>query len=393
MPIVVECACGKKLRAPDSSAGKRAKCPACQAVVTLPPPPERTDDLYELAEDPFEPAAPRPAPRPAAPVAQPTPRPTPRQAPQSLMDSPFWQASAQRVIQRDAAATKGPRPLFNAFGIEVTRMKLSVAVAAVVAILALPVWWLKFGPGADVKLLSAQTVEAVPLLGGLATREPYSLFTGTGDRSLGLKGPKLKNPPPGAATVDIVFSMGGGEQLFLTRPDPNGRHLLLQAHVSHGLMNRLGRQSSYEYRVSANDFSLEPLDGGDPLKPTMLYAEFDGSVEIDIAGANAVGYEALLPVGVRPSSQELQRAHGGVAQGTIVYDGSSGASGQFDFSSPYFMSGAPGVSGLFANGRVTRTMPDGSQVDYAYNGGTIDISWAQGGRRGGPRGSSPTPTA
>ena len=37
MPIRVDCAsCGKKLQVPDSTAGKRVKCPGCQAVLVVP---------------------------------------------------------------------------------------------------------------------------------------------------------------------------------------------------------------------------------------------------------------------------------------------------------------------------------------------------------------------
>jgi hypothetical protein len=37
MPISVFCPkCGKKLKAPDTAAGKKAKCPQCQTVLTLP---------------------------------------------------------------------------------------------------------------------------------------------------------------------------------------------------------------------------------------------------------------------------------------------------------------------------------------------------------------------
>src|SRR5439155_27210232 len=37
MPISIKCPeCGRKLNAPDSAAGRRARCPQCKAVVTLP---------------------------------------------------------------------------------------------------------------------------------------------------------------------------------------------------------------------------------------------------------------------------------------------------------------------------------------------------------------------
>lgn len=62
MPITLNCPCGKTLRVPDASAGKRARCPACQAVVTIPtaPPPE-AEPVFEVVEEPTPAAAPSPA--------------------------------------------------------------------------------------------------------------------------------------------------------------------------------------------------------------------------------------------------------------------------------------------------------------------------------------------
>jgi hypothetical protein len=64
MPITLNCACGKTLRVADEHAGKRVKCPVCNAVIT-PPAPE---PQFEVVEEPA------PAPRAAAkakPVAKP----------------------------------------------------------------------------------------------------------------------------------------------------------------------------------------------------------------------------------------------------------------------------------------------------------------------------------
>ena len=55
MPITFNCACGKTLRVPDASAGRRAKCPSCGAVVSVPHP----EPDFEVVED-----APKPAPEP-----------------------------------------------------------------------------------------------------------------------------------------------------------------------------------------------------------------------------------------------------------------------------------------------------------------------------------------
>jgi hypothetical protein len=56
--ISVQCSCGKKLKAPASAVGKKAKCPKCGNVLTVkpppPPPPEEDnslDALYDLAQE------------------------------------------------------------------------------------------------------------------------------------------------------------------------------------------------------------------------------------------------------------------------------------------------------------------------------------------------------
>ena len=55
MPITFNCPCGKTLRVPDDSAGKRAKCPACSAVVAIPlPPPPPTPPAPPEPEPVFE---------------------------------------------------------------------------------------------------------------------------------------------------------------------------------------------------------------------------------------------------------------------------------------------------------------------------------------------------
>ena len=47
MPITFNCTCGKALRVPDAHAGRRAKCPACNAVVGIPAP----EPEFEIVED------------------------------------------------------------------------------------------------------------------------------------------------------------------------------------------------------------------------------------------------------------------------------------------------------------------------------------------------------
>ena len=51
MPISVTCPCGKKLNAPDTLAGKRAKCPVCKELVEIPEPLEVIEDEIEFIDD------------------------------------------------------------------------------------------------------------------------------------------------------------------------------------------------------------------------------------------------------------------------------------------------------------------------------------------------------
>jgi phage FluMu protein Com len=67
MPIEFQCAqCSKVLRVPDGSAGKKAKCPSCAAIVEVPAATAQpTDDEYKVA--PLgQPSSPAPDPNPFA---------------------------------------------------------------------------------------------------------------------------------------------------------------------------------------------------------------------------------------------------------------------------------------------------------------------------------------
>jgi hypothetical protein len=64
MPITFNCTCGKTLRVPDEHAGRRAKCPACNAVLPIPvpapPPAPEPEPVFEVVEDVFESVGPNP---------------------------------------------------------------------------------------------------------------------------------------------------------------------------------------------------------------------------------------------------------------------------------------------------------------------------------------------
>jgi hypothetical protein len=64
MPITFSCTCGKTLRVPDEHAGRRAKCPACSAVVNVPKP--EPEPVFEVVEDAPPPVGTAPGAPPAA---------------------------------------------------------------------------------------------------------------------------------------------------------------------------------------------------------------------------------------------------------------------------------------------------------------------------------------
>ena len=90
MPIEVQCECGKRLRARDESAGRRARCPQCGRIVTLPgaaappppPPPVASRDTaaheaYEDGDGPADQYAIASTPPAYSPPAYAPPAPSP----------------------------------------------------------------------------------------------------------------------------------------------------------------------------------------------------------------------------------------------------------------------------------------------------------------------------
>jgi hypothetical protein len=53
MSLIIQCACGQKLRTSPENAGKRIRCPKCKAIVTTPPPGEASakGPGFEVVED------------------------------------------------------------------------------------------------------------------------------------------------------------------------------------------------------------------------------------------------------------------------------------------------------------------------------------------------------
>lgn len=106
MPITLGCpSCGKRFRARDESAGKRVKCPYCQAAVPVASPAE--------AQNAAAPTERVPPPAPVAPAAPPPPtayRPpvSPMPSPAPVAPAAGWVDESPAPIPTPAAPRSGP---------------------------------------------------------------------------------------------------------------------------------------------------------------------------------------------------------------------------------------------------------------------------------------------
>jgi len=64
-------ACGKTLSAPDTAAGKKAKCPSCREIILVPEAVQESQGFYPSAPQPSAPSAPPAPPAPPPPSGSP----------------------------------------------------------------------------------------------------------------------------------------------------------------------------------------------------------------------------------------------------------------------------------------------------------------------------------
>ena len=105
MPIEVSCGCGKRLRAKDELAGKRAKCPGCGTILQIPQPALPVEDEPIVVED-HDPYA---AMEAAAAQTPPSQAPAAPSRPAAVRGTSF--ADMMRASGREPAA---PQPVVRA---------------------------------------------------------------------------------------------------------------------------------------------------------------------------------------------------------------------------------------------------------------------------------------
>ncbi len=367
MAIHFRCKCGRKLKVDESMAGKQGQCPSCGRQLTVP-----------LASE-TEQAPPQPQPQqtPSGGMVACTACGKPMMASAVVCTScGFHRVGGTFVRTQQQEKEKKRRVLMQLMGVEVTPLRL---VLVIVPLLAVVIWYLT-GPARAVHILDQKTVTVVDLLHGGATREPYSLYTGAGDRSLGIKTAPQQGgqPVPGAATVAQVYSVGSGDQLLVTIPDEAGDYILLEVALKQGVIRDRKQTSKYDSVFNEGQFRLEPASGA-PLTGRLLYVRFDKDVDVDLGGADTSNYDKLLPP-IAPDDINV-RDDSGVKSGTAVWNKAPLISGQIKFTSFYSTGSMPAPKGLSATGKLTLNPPMGNgaaspgAIEMDYRGDSLHATW------------------
>lgn len=237
VPIVVQCACGKKLKAPDSAGGKRVRCPACGKGVPVPAAEPWVHE--ELAAQP-----------PRVELCPSCQRPMPPGAVVCTQCGFNIQTGKQLSVQKRTAAA-GPRA---GRGLEGAGSALSgifaglpigaaVKITVVLVIVALVGWWgYGFMHPAAVVEWSAQPVESYAVAADLTSTTAF--------RHLDLVSRTFGD-----------FSLDGRDMLIITRPSPQESFIHVKTKLSRRYLSNQGKLKNDKFLIDPNDLQLLGADG------------------------------------------------------------------------------------------------------------------------------------
>jgi len=197
MSIPVTCPhCGKSVKAPDSAAGHKAKCPGCQGIIEIPAASGGAAAPHAVAEaqgggalgalaqaveapgpvpvQAVKPQPVRPAPAPAAPPAAAEPAPAaPPAGDDVIAGPPIGVQTPSGLSVRRKAAAKGLRwqrtlaAGARIVGLTLAGLCLALGIATMILLAMRGSQWLLLGLGAFVLMFIQATMSAV---GGLLVR-------------------------------------------------------------------------------------------------------------------------------------------------------------------------------------------------------------------------------
>ncbi|MBI1336337.1 MAG: hypothetical protein GC164_05180 [Phycisphaera sp.] len=395
MSIPVTCTCGKTLRAPDTLAGKRARCPKCGRALDVPP--------LDTADDPDVPILVTPATAPNDPPASSgtsgtgeidlvstkkskpaEPGKTPAKkcvscgAPMSpgatlCVQCGFNSSSGSfvKAVQEEHQSTLS----------QVMWMILGNAKLIVLAILALVVvagtWWYVTGPGSDVKIVYVEPSDALTLYKTIGVEEPFDLLRG----GSGVGGPafvSIGSGLPGQAKAEnSAYGFGSTDRVILTKPNPDGDHLLVVIDIGNDIINRKKQTSNYELFFNEDTYKIAP-HGGTPKAGRLLYRELPGHVSLSQA-AQSSDHTILFPADVEPTDLKTEKSDDAL-KGTATFDGSNGVVGKIDFIASLPTPDFPLNRGVTGQGRLEWKNAHGLSASAEYGMGLTSVSWTAGER-------------
>jgi len=376
--------CGKTLRVADKYAGRRASCPACHAPVDIPAQDDELEELedlepleedadaassdnadddaddsgYSLDEDALDALAPSSAPAPqpitqaeqldAAGLAAPTDT---KGKSHGSLPLPGHEARPGPTDREKDARAAARRSL-------ITKLVLLVVV---VGVLGGGAYWYMTTLGAMVKVVANQPVRAVHALDGIDTPDPNQTLSN-----------QVLNP---MQAMQEGITMGGGDGLYVTRPDGGGDYQLVVLDIREGMMKSRNQWSGMNVRFRASEFEVV-ADSGQTVQPIMLRTQIESPVEVSLdAGSSPT---PVLPAGYEPASADYEaKGRYEQAAGTLTFDGSNAVTGEVSFRSRRAFNPSPGVSGVTVNGELTLRDPAGLRLDYAYNGYAAEVDWPE----------------
>jgi len=373
------------LRVADKYAGRRGTCPACKKPLLI---PEDSPTLEILPEDrrTYDNVI-LPSPQPAPP--RPKPQPDATDAAKNSGGEGAWRdprlVRLDKLREEEEAAKRPPwwnREFINLFGVALTPVWLLLIPLA----LGGAGVWVATGPGRAAQVNFASPVFVIEVLSTGQTQKPF----GSGGNALPF-GNVLGGGGSGSGVVTSytgptgtpqtnVFSVGGRDELFVTKGDPGGDFVLIEIALQQKIINNLGRTAGHDSILKAGEFELrrvgEPAGSG--AAGRLVTATFGQPIEIDLAGAQTSNPRALLPSSTTPDRLD-EKAIPGVVNGEAEY-ALGRTRGTVSFTASRSAAGYPAANGLSGTGQLVTTHPDpdGPAVTADYRGAALNVSWDAG---------------
>jgi len=262
MPISLQCSCGRQMQVKEEFAGKRIKCPHCQAV------------LLVAAQEP-----------PPADEAEPEEQPAER--------------GRRKKRRRKSGAFRSAGPLFTLFGIDFNRTMvvvfgscLLVTIVGLVLLFTLTDAASYFSSKPDVKVVDVYTA-----INGIR-------YTEVGERLLNRN--------------TVAYTIPGHRKIMVTRGNPEGRFLLIKFKIKHADVQKHFQGASVAVFLRSDHVELEA--DGEKINPLFVvdrWREPSEGYKIGYTPPRQEGSSAKLTDYIGPG------LNGWTHEGTVHEDGAT----------------------------------------------------------------------